>query len=310
MKRIGVALLSLLLVTSLVGCGKKGLAADAVIDVYTRDSTSGTREAIFNVLKGTDASLVVSSSSVEVASNGDMVAKVASDKLAIGYASLDSTFTKDHTVLSYEGVKPTEATVLDGTYKISRPFNFVSRAAGTFSSTDVETLVAAFMDFTLNSTEGQATVKSAGGILPSDGKSTPWATLATKYSSVLTKDNSALVIKTAGSTSVQAVLTALIAAFKPLAGNVQIQPNQTGSGDGYKRVLGSEKDGANYADIGFASRAFSKDETNVSSALGSGQICLDAVVIIVNSANTLTNITAAQAKAVFNGTITKWSDIK
>ena len=86
--------------------------------------------------------------------------------------------------------------------------------------------------------------------------------------------------------------------------------NQTGSGDGWKRVLGGEKDGANKADIGFASRAFNSDE-DTSSAMMSGTYCLDAVVTIVNAENTaVTDLSAAQIKAIFTGETTKWEDIQ
>lgn len=55
-------------------------------------------------------------------------------------------------------------------------------------------------------------------------------------------------------------LKAALEAFQAEAGQFQFTMNQSGSGDGYKRVLDEEKDGANAADIGFASRAFEGDE--------------------------------------------------
>lgn len=300
---------------SLVACGSTsnpddtdtGFDTSAAISVYTRDSTSGTREAFLENGLG-DKAFELTSSAVEVSSNGDMLTKVTNDINGIGYASLDSTFTDALTLLSFNGITPSKETVLDGTYEISRPFNLVTRASGDFESDTVETLVAAFVDFAMNSEEGQDVVAGAGGIVDTT-TSTPWAELKTKYESVLSQDNSSVIIKTSGSTSVEKVLTALIEAFTVEAGNVQIQQNQTGSGDGYKRVLGSEKDSANAASIGFASRAFSSEE-NVTGALVSGTICLDAVVVFVNSANSITNITTEQAQQIFGGEATKWSDIE
>ncbi len=160
----------------------------------------------------------------------------------------------------------------------------------------------------MNSQEGQQVIAGAGGIVDSTNAK-PWTEISKKYETVLKKDNKSVVIKTAGSTSVEKVLTALIENFTVEAGNVQIQQNQTGSGDGHKRVLGAEKDGANAASIGFASRDFSSDE-DVSKALVSGVICKDAVVVLVNAANPITNITADQAKAIFGGTSKIWSDVK
>lgn len=278
---------------------------DQTISIYTRDATSGTREAFFDKGLG-DKEFALASTAAEVAANGDMLTRVASDTYAIGYASLDSNFTSSHKILSFEGVTPSEETVLDGSYAISRPFVLTTRADGDFASDDVQLLVAAFVDYALNSEEGLEATASAGGIVDTTNAK-PWAELKTKYESVLSKDNSQVIIKTSGSTSVVKVLTALADAFTTEAGNVQIQQNQTGSGDGYKRVLGSEKDGANAADIGFASRNFNKDE-DVSVALASGQMCMDAVVLIVNAENPLTNITKDQAISIFSGEKTKWSD--
>ena len=106
-------------------------------------------------------------------------------------------------------------------------------------------------------------------------------------------------------------LKAALEAFQPLAGNFQFTMNQTGSGDGYKRVLGSEKDGANRSDIGFASRAFKSGEEDTSAAMASGQYCIDAVVTIVNEANTaVANLTQAQVHDIFTGTVTSWDQIQ
>ena len=109
----------------------------------------------------------------------------------------------------------------------------------------------------------------------------------------------------------KAALQAALEAFQAEAGQFQFTMNQTGSGDGYKRVLGSEKDGANRADIGFASRAFKSGEEDTSTAMASGQYCIDAVVTIVNEANTaVVNLTQAQVHDIFTGTVTSWDQIQ
>ena len=96
-----------------------------------------------------------------------------------------------------------------------------------------------------------------------------------------------------------------------MAGNFQFTMNQTGSGDGYKRVLGSEKDGANRADIGFASRAFKSGDEDTSAAMASGQYCIDAVVTIVNQANTsVSDLTQQQVHDIFTGITTSWEEVK
>ena len=105
-------------------------------------------------------------------------------------------------------------------------------------------------------------------------------------------------------------LKAALEAFQAEAGQFQFTMNQSGSGDGYKRVLGEEKDGANAADIGFASRTFEGDE-DVTKGLVTGQYCIDAVVAVVSKDNTnVDNLTAAQIKSIFTGETTSWADLK
>ena len=274
------------------------------IFVYTRDASSGTREA-FEKAIGLEE---LTANAIEVSSNGDMVTKVASDVNGIGYASLSTDFAAGGvTPVNFEGIVPSSETVLDGTYGMQRPFSYVTRASGDFESEDKEAIINAFVDFVVNSTEGMQVVQAAGGEVDLS-KSTPWAELK-KNHPIVDKDNPGLTIVTAGSTSVEKTLTAALEAFQPMAGNVQFTMNQTGSSDGYKRVLGDEKDSVNAADIGFASREF-KTEEDVTTALASGVYCLDAVVAIVNKDNTtITNLTAEDLSGIYGGTITTWDQV-
>lgn len=295
------------MVLTLAGCasGETGKVTGE-IKVYTRDATSGTRSA-YEEAGGFKGELT--KTAIEVTSNDDMAAKVGSVKEGIGYTSLSTDFEKNKvTPLQFDGVTASEATVLDGSYKLQRPFEFVTRAAGDFGSTEKEELVAAFLDYLQNSTEGMLIVEKNGGTVDKT-KGKAWADLA-KNHPIVGKDNSAIKINTVGSTSVEKTLKAALEAFVPEAGNFQFTMNHSGSGDGYKRVLGSEKDSANKGDIGFASRAFEANE-EVSKGKLSGQYCVDAVVTVVNNQNTdLKSITKDQMKAIFTGATTKWEDIK
>ena len=276
------------------------------IKVYSRDATSGTREAFEGVVGFADK---LTNDAFEVASNGDMATKVGAEKSAIGYVSLTTDFEANNLrEVNYEGIEPTIATVVDGSYKLSRPFSYVTRAVGNFDSTEKEELVTAFLDYMVNSVEGREIVLSAGGIVNVD-EGTPWDELK-KNHPIVDKDNSGITLYTAGSTSVEKTLKVALESFIPMAGNFKINMNQTGSGDGYKRVLGAEKDGANKADIGFASRTF-KAEEDISGAMESGEYCKDAVVVVVNAANMgVTDLSQAQVAAIFEGQIKNWEDIK
>ena len=307
MKKVISCLLVSLLV---VGCSTGKPTSEGItgkINVYTRDSSSGTREAFE---KGVGFEKELLAEVIEVGGNGEMAAQVGADSNGIGYTSLSTDFEANNIVaLAYEGINASETSVLDGTYKLQRPFDFVTRASGDFESDEKEQLIMAFIDYLQNSKEGLLVVKKAGGIVDTT-KAKAWAELSQNHP-ITSIDNSALSIVTAGSTSVSKTLQAALESFQPLAGNFKFTMNQTGSGDGWKRVLGGEKDGPNKADIGFASRAFKSDSEDVSTALSSGTYCVDAVVAVVNATNSeKTDYTQAQLLDIFKGTTTKWEDIK
>lgn len=312
-KKTMTATVACLMTFSLAACGSSdegktaGVSGD--IKVYTRDSSSGTREAFE---KGVDFEGSLTKNAIEVSSNDDMAAKVGADKNGIGYTSLSTDFEKNGvSALQYEGVTASSESVLDGSYKLQRPFMYVTREAGDYGSDDKEQLVQAFLDFMQNSTEGMAIVKKNGGEVD-ESKAKPWDELSKKYEAVLGKDNSAITITTCGSTSVEKTVKASLEAFSPMAGNFKFTMNQSGSGDAVPRVLGKEKDGPNKGDIGFASRAFKEDGSeDISKAMESGQYCIDAVVAVVNKENTdVTSLTQAQLKSIFTGETLKWEDIK
>lgn len=316
MKKLVKLFIVAMMMVSVVACSN-GDGADAnvtdtpapvatVINVYTRDASSGTREA-FEKSIGLDEGTLTDKAS-EVSSNGDMATKVGLDVNGIGYASMTTQFEANGVKpLKFEGVEATIETVLDGSYKMQRPFNYVTRAAGDYVSTDMEELVSAFIAYITESVEGLSVIEGAGGIVDYTNAK-PWEEISASYP-VLNQDNSALTIRTGGSTSVEKCIRAALEAFKPLAGNVNFAMNQTGSGDGQKRTLGEEKDGANAVEIGFASRDF-KDTEDISNAMSSGSFCKDAVVVIVNAANSIENITADSLKAIYNGTLTSFEDVK
>lgn len=281
----------------------------AVINVYTRDSSSGTREAFESGIGLADDGLT--SNALETSGNGDMASKVGNDQLGIGYVSLTTDFAASNIKpLSFEGVEASVETVLSGDYKLSRPFNMTTRAKGDFPSEAHEQVIAAFVDFVLNSTEGLLAVESAGGIVDvAAGK--PWSELKTVHT-VLDGDTSSVTIRTAGSTSVEKALTAALEAFNAETG-IEFMMGHTGSGDGFKRVLGSEKDGANAADLGFASRPFDSEkepQAELDKGYAAQAFALDAVVAVVSTDNDVENVTAETLEAIFSGTITSWDEVK
>jgi len=282
------------------------------VNVYTRDASSGTREAFEAFIGYKD---LLSVSAIEVTGNGDMAAKVGADTHGIGYVSLTTDMAANNVKpLTYNGVEATIENVIAGTYELARPFSYVTRAAGDFKKDGVvsaqqEQVVLAFVDYLVNSVEGREIVAGTNGIVVVDD-GTAWETLAANYPilSDATVDLSTFTISTAGSTSVDKSLAAALEGFKAVTG-VQFVMNQTGSGDGFKRVLGAEKDTANAADVGFASRAFKAEET-VASGAATGAYCLDGMSIIVEANNPATAITTEQAFNIFTGATVNWEDVE
>lgn len=121
--------------------------ADAAIVVVNREEGSGTRGAFEELVLGKDAQFIDSAAIQN--STGAVRTAVSSDPNAVGYISMGSL---DETVkaLKVDGAEPTEASVLDSSYKISRPFNFLTKGEAT-------DLSKSFIDWIL-SDEGQAIV--------------------------------------------------------------------------------------------------------------------------------------------------------
>jgi phosphate transport system substrate-binding protein len=297
-------MLMLLLLSPLCACGAK---SDPAIVVYSRDGTSGTRDGFMSAIgysaaKSDDSKLV--KGFVTAASNGDMIAKIKNDPNGIGYMSLSTLSGSGVKGLAYEGVTPSEAVVLDGTYKMTRNFNYIVRASYTDST--VSDIVSAYRAF-LSTSDAKTTMKNKGGILAIASNDPTWASIKANYP-VTAKDNSKVTIKFGGSTSVEEMAKALSEEFSPLCGNFIAQHNHTGSGDAYKRTQGADKDATSALDVAFASREF--DATAEPTAKGTtAKMCTDAIVACVNTANTISKITAAQLKGIYSGTITKWSQL-
>ena len=126
---------------------------DGQIVPIGREAGSGTRDG-FESITGTEDTCVYQN---ELTSTGEVIANVASNPNAIGYASLSAV---DETVkaLTVGNVAPTEETVLDGTYAIQRNFNFIIN-----ESTELSPAAQAFVDWA-TSTDAADLIASAGAV--------------------------------------------------------------------------------------------------------------------------------------------------
>ena len=126
---------------------------DAEVVLIGREAASGTRDG-FESITGTKDKCRYRQ---ELTSTGDVITAVSQNPDAIGYASLASI--KDSVkALNVDGVTPSEATVKDGSYKIQRPFVFVTNKSVTLSEQ-----AQAFVDFA-TSKDAADLIRTAGAV--------------------------------------------------------------------------------------------------------------------------------------------------
>jgi phosphate transport system substrate-binding protein len=132
----------------------------ARIHVVAREDGSGTRSAFESLVMGT---IPITTSAIVQDSNGAVRQVVASDPNAVGFLSLGLV---DHTVkaLDLDAVKATRQDVINGTYKLARPFLFVSKGEPQGQAKD-------FIEFTLS--EAGKTILDAQGLITAAEPKTP-----------------------------------------------------------------------------------------------------------------------------------------
>ena len=126
---------------------------DGEIVVIGREAGSGTRDGFESIVGVEDACQY----DQELTATGAVISAVASNKLAIGYASLSAVGDTVKT-LTVGGVECSEATVLDGTYEVQRPFNFI-----TNDSVEQSDAVKAFIEFA-TSEDAAELIRLAGAV--------------------------------------------------------------------------------------------------------------------------------------------------
>jgi phosphate transport system substrate-binding protein len=123
---------------------------DGPVRPITREEGSGTRESFVNLVMGKAR---ISRGALTQESNGAVKELVRGDPAAIGYMSL-GLVGSELKALPVDGAVPTAEHVLAGTYKLARPFLFVTKGAPTPEA-------QRYIDFVL-SPEGQKTLESEG----------------------------------------------------------------------------------------------------------------------------------------------------
>ena len=125
------------------------------ISCVGREAGSGTRDGFESITGTTDACRL----DQELTSTGGVIEAVAGNANAIGYASLSAVEGKDSIkAVTVGGVACTEATVLDGSYAIQRPFVLVTKSGAALSPA-----AQAFFDYA-TSTAANELIKAAGAV--------------------------------------------------------------------------------------------------------------------------------------------------
>ncbi len=126
---------------------------DSEIVLIGREAGSGTRDG-FESATGTKDKCKYRQ---QLTSTGDVIATVAQNPNAIGYASLAAIKDTVKT-LKVNGVAPSEATVKDDSYKIQRPFVFVTK-----DGTELSQTAQKFFDYA-TSKEAAEIISKAGAV--------------------------------------------------------------------------------------------------------------------------------------------------
>lgn len=284
----GLALLGLGAGAVLSACEKSAKTDSGIgqINVVSREEGSGTRGAFVELfgLKGEnskgDAVDMTTSNAIVTNSTSVTLTTVSGDKSAIGYASLGA-LNDNVKVLDIDGQKASVETIKDGSYKISRPFNIVTKSEISKPAKD-------FIAYILSS-DGQKIVKDSGYI--------PLEQQESYQTSVSTGK-----VVVSGSSSVTPVMEKLKEAYGKVNPDVKVDIQQSDSSTGITDTI----DGT--SDIGMASRELEKSEK--SKGVSSTVIAMDGIALVVNKANKVKNLTSQQVKDIFSGKITDWKDLR
>lgn len=292
-KRIAAVIALTMAVVMAAGCGnsssekndsKDSTADSTEINLISREDGSGTRGAfieLFGIEEEQNGEKVdMTSEEAQITNNTSvMMTTVAGDVSSIGYISLGS-LNDMVKALKIDGAVASADSVKEGSYKITRPFNIVTKD-------DISEAAQEFVNYILSS-DGQKVVE-AEGYIPLDGLDA--------YEGTNPKGK----IVVAGSSSVTPVMEKLAEAYKAVNANAEIEVQQSDSTTG----VTSTKDGL--CDIGMASRELKDSEASL--GLTSTVIATDGIAVIVNKDNALDELESSQVKDIYTGEITEWSEL-
>ena len=108
-------------------------------------------------------------------------------------------------------------------------------------------------------------------------------------------------ISMVGSTSMEKFANALSEVFMEKYPNVTVQAEFVGSGAGIEAVTSGS------ADIGNSSRNLTDEEK--ANGIAENIVAIDGIAVVVDSANTVADLTKQQLTDIYSGTVTNWSEV-
>jgi len=287
LKKLSASLLALGMVLVLMtGCGNGNGEKIKDITVVSREDGSGTRSAfveLFGVeeeVDGTKMDMTTDEAQITNSTSVVMTA-VANDEYAIGYISLGA-MSDTVKALRIDGVEATADNVKNGSYKISRPFQIAVKQGAQNEVTED------FINFIL-SQDGQAVVMD-NSYIPID------------TAEAFQSNNASGKIVVGGSSSVAPVMEKLAEAYRAFNTNAKIELQVTDSTTGMSETISG-----NY-DIGMASRELK--DTELAGGLNPQIIALDGIAVIVNTDNTVDELSNEQVKEIYTGEVLTWNEVE
>lgn len=265
----------------------EGGSFEGMISPVSREEGSGTRGAFIELFgietkdeagnkidNTTDMAEVTNSTSV-------MLTTVEGNEYAIGYISLGSMDDTKVKALNIDGAEATVENIKNGDYKISRPFNIVTKEG-------LSEVAADFVKYIM-SEDGQRVVEENGYISQENEGAYEAAELSGK-------------ITVAGSSSVTPVMEKLKEGYVALNPDVEIEVQQNDSTTGVTSAI------EGVCDIGMASRELK--DTELAEGITGTAIALDGIAVIVNKENPINDMTSEQVASIFTGETIDWSEIQ